>query len=286
MQSTSDVQLDGQVAVVTGGTAGIGKAVCLALAGQGANVVIVGRDGARLERTVLEIERQGRGSALGARGDVRDERDMENMAEAAVERFGRIDILIAAAGILRLGGSTLKTLVQMPLAEWDEVVDTNLKGVFLSNRAVLPIMIRQRGGHIINLSSTSGRKGYAFDTAYCASKFGVIGFTEAVAEEASEHDIKVHALLPGAIDTPMWDQNGPIGRPGFALPVERVAELVLHMLVDAPDTTVVSPVIEPFVKPPRDGWLNAPGDLNPAQMGDPAAQQMAATTHTGRGTQV
>jgi len=259
MQPTTELRLDDRVAVVTGGTVGIGRAVCLSLAELGAHLVVVGRDRARLEQTALEIEQKGRGETFAFRGDVCQEQDMEGLAAETTERFGRIDILIASAGILRAKGSSLKTLVQMSAAEWDDVLDTNLKGVFLSNRAVLPIMIRQRSGHIINLSSTSGRKGYAFDTAYCASKFGVIGLTEALAEEARMYGIKVQVLLPGAVDTPMWDQNGPIRRPEFALPVERVAEVLIHALAEAPDTTVISPVIEPFGKPAREGWLRGPG---------------------------
>ncbi len=271
MQSSEPSQLENRVAIVTGGTVGIGKAVCRDLARRGAHVVVVGRNLSRARQVAGEIDALADGGVLAFRGDVRSESDMEEMAQAVVRKFGRIDILVASAGILRPRGNSLKTLVQMSLTEWSDVIDTNLKGVFLSNRAVLPEMIGRRCGHIINLSSTSGLKGHAFDTAYCASKFGVMGLTKSLADEVRGYGIKVHALLPGAVDTPIWEQNGPLRRPDFALPAERVAELVLHMLVDAPDTTVVSPIIEPFAKPPRAGWLNTPGDVNSAQMGDPAA---------------
>lgn len=254
MPSMAEKQLDGQVVVVTGGTAGIGRAVCLCLAAHGAHVVIVARNRERLERTAAEVRRQASRRPLCVCGDVRREDDMNDMARATVKRFGRIDALVASAGILRPRGRELKTLVQMSPREWDEVVDTNLKGVFLSNRAVLPAMLTRRCGHIVNLSSTSGRHGYAFDSAYCASKFGVISLTEALAEEVRSYGVRVQVLLPGAIDTPMWDQNGPLPRPEYALPPERVADVVLHLLVTAPDAIVVAPVIEPFVTAVREGW--------------------------------
>ena len=248
-------ELDEQIAVVTGGTVGIGRAVCEALARLGVSVVVVGRQRDRVERVTRELEAAGDHRILGVAGDVRSERDMERMARSALERFGRIDVLVASAGILRARGASLKTLWQMSPAEWDEVVDTNLRGVFLADRAVLPAMIGQRRGHIINVSSTSGRKGYAFDTAYCASKFGVIGLSESLAEEVRSYGVKVQVLLPGSIDTPMWDQNGPIRRPEFALPVERVAELITYLITAPADTVIVEPAIEPFGKPPRSGWL-------------------------------
>lgn len=256
------------VVVVTGGTVGIGRAVCRAFARCGAAVVIVGRDRDRIESVEKELD----GDAcrvLGIRADVRSERDMERMARRTLERFGRIDVLVASAGILRARGAPLKMLSQMSVAEWDEVIDTNLRGVFLADRAVLPAMIERRRGQIINLSSTSGRRGYAFDTAYCASKFGVIGLTESLSEEVRAYGIKVQVVLPGAIDTPMWDQNGPIRRPEFALPAQRVAELIVRLVRATPDTVIVEPVIEPFAKPSLGGWLgDAPGKLPSVREGE------------------
>ena len=146
--------------------------------------------------------------AIGFALDVRNENDMELMARGAVERFGRIDALVASAGLLRAGRPHL--VQNTPTAEWDVVMDTNLRGVFLSNRAVLPVMTTQGYGVIINLSSTSGRRGLAYDAAYCASKFAVIGFSEALREEVRRHGVNVHVLLPGPVDTPIWKQNAPI----------------------------------------------------------------------------
>ncbi len=237
--------LVGRVAIVTGGTVGIGRATCAALAGSGARVAVVARRPDRIEETIAELGRlEGAPRAAGYSLDVRNESDMEEMARRVEDEFGRIDILVAAAGVLRPRGTSLKTLVDTTAAEWDEVLDSNLRGAFLADRAVLAAMIRQRSGDIINVSSTSGRKAYAFDTAYCASKFGLLGLTQALAEEIRSYGIRVQALLPGAIDTPMWEQNGPLKRPGYALKAQRVADLILEMLTLPRDTMMIEPAVE------------------------------------------
>lgn len=236
-----------QVAIVTGGTVGIGLCTSIALARAGARVIVVGRNRDRLGCALSEIERQsGFPGSLGLSLDVTRESDMEEMAGRAWDHFGRIDILVAAAGVLRAKGGFPRTVQQMSTAEWNEVIDTNLKGVFLANRAVIPTMIRQRSGNIVNLSSTSGRKGLAFDSAYCASKFGVIGLSEALAEELRQYGIRVQALLPGAIDTGMWDQNGPIPAPRDILAPEWVADAVVRLITLPKDTFLETPVVEPL----------------------------------------
>ncbi|MCD8489377.1 SDR family NAD(P)-dependent oxidoreductase [Oscillatoria amoena NRMC-F 0135] len=231
-----------KVAIVTGGTGGIGQATCRALVAAGANAVIVDRCLDRIE--ALQAELPG-AETLGLALDVTQESDMEAMAAKTLERFGQIDFLITCAGILRAPGTSPKPLLQVSEAEWDCVLDINLKGVFLSNRAVLPAMIQRRSGMIINLSSTSGRQGKAHDAPYCASKFGVIGLSESLAEEVRLHGIKVQAILPDAVDTPLWEQNGPI-KPEYALPATQVADLIVYMLTLPTDTMLVAPVIAPF----------------------------------------
>jgi NAD(P)-dependent dehydrogenase (short-subunit alcohol dehydrogenase family) len=256
--------LKSKVIVVTGGTVGIGRSVCLALAGEGAKVVVVGRDVERLSETVEELERLSCGADhSGFALDVSIEADMQALAERTLGRYGRIDALIAAAGILRAKGGKLRTVKQMTVDEWDEVIDVNLRGVFLSNRAVLPAMIAQGSGDIINISSTSGRKGLAFDSAYCASKFGVIGMTEALAEETARFGIRIQVLLPGAIDTGMWDQNGPVPRPGDILGSQQVADVILYMLALPRDTMLFSPVIEPLKVNLNPLWMKKTGAPKP-----------------------
>jgi 3-oxoacyl-[acyl-carrier protein] reductase len=137
-------------------------------------------------------------------------------------------------------------LVEVTVDEWNDVIDINLKGVFLSNRAVLPTMIAQRSGTIINLSSVSGLQGRAHDGPYCASKFGVIGLSQSVADEVRSYGVKVQALMPHAVATPFWEQNKPAPMPGDALPPERVADLIVFILLQPEDTILVGPVIAPL----------------------------------------
>jgi NAD(P)-dependent dehydrogenase (short-subunit alcohol dehydrogenase family) len=177
------------------------------------------------------------------------------MITETLAQHGRIDILIAAAGILRPSNGAVRHLADMPRQEWEEIISTNLTGTFLTNRAVLPQMIEQGSGQVINVSSTSGRRGYAYDSAYCASKFGVVGMTEALAAEMRPHGIRVQLLLPGAVETPMWAQNGPIPRPERVLPVERVADLVAFLVTLPADTECTETVIEPRRLTDRPAWL-------------------------------
>lgn len=248
--------LRGQVAVVTGGTAGIGRVAAAALAASGASVVVVGRSAERAKQAAQMLDRSApEAGVVGWAYDVCNEHDMTRMAQATLERFGRIDVLVAAAGVLRARAGQLRTAVDTSIEEWDYIVDINLKGTFLSNRAVLPAMIAQRAGQIVNISSTSGRRGYAFDTAYCASKFGVIGLSQALAEEVRHHGIRVQTLLPGAIDTQMWEQNGPIPKPRDCIDADEVAQLVVYLASLPGDTFCPEVVIEPLKRhePPR--WL-------------------------------
>lgn len=241
--------LKAKVAIITGGAGGIGKAACRALASAGAHVVIVDLPGPNLDKLGQELDKQvatGRYADCLALGlDVSREVDMQRLAPLTLERFDRIDILVTCAGILRAPGTLPKPMVDVSLEEWQIVLDVNLKGVFLSNRAVLPAMIKQRDGIIINVSSTSGRQGRAHDAPYCASKFGVAGLTESLAEEVRPRGIRVQAIFPDAVDTPLWEQNGPI-KPEHVLAPERVADLILFMVALPADTLLVAPAIAPF----------------------------------------
>jgi len=257
--TTSDIKktpdrpggLDGQIAIVTGGTSGIGRQVCLALAQAGATVVVVGRNSARLVAVVAEVEavsaaRAFSPGALGLKLDVCREEDMAKMAAQTLKHFGRIDILVANAGILRGEGSRPTMLLKLTSQEWDRVVDTNLKGVFLSNRAVLKTMREQRFGQIINVASLTGRRAVALDTPYSASKFGVVGLTEALAQEMQPYGVRVQGLLPGNTDTPIWSQNEPLPRAAQTLPASRVAGLIVFMLTRPHDSTLGELAIAPL----------------------------------------
>lgn len=240
----------GQVAIVTGGASGIGLAVSQRLAQAGAQVMIVDSHQEAIAGAVAEIGASAapesvRGLAL----DVRHPDDMARMREETVASWGRIDILVACAGIMRGVPGRPQTVRDTPVDAWDRVIDTNLTGVFLSNNAVLPTMQKQKSGNIVNLSSTSGRRGLALDAAYCASKFGVIGLSESLAEEVRPQGIRVQVVLPEMVDTPMLDQNGPLPRPATMLTADQVADLILHLLRLPPDTVMLSPVLRSLEPP-------------------------------------
>jgi len=249
--------LAGRVAIVTGGSAGIGRLTAVALAHRGASVAVVGQNSERLAGACGEIRAAAATDSIALALDVRCESDMAAMAAQTIERFGRIDILVHSAGVLRPMGSGLKRIDQTSVAEWDHVVSTNLTGTFLANRAVLPQMIRQRSGDIVNLSSKSGRRGLAFDGPYCASKFGVVGLTEAIAEEVKSYGVRVQSLLPGMFLTGVWSQAGPLPAPAQLPPAERVAEMIVHMISLPPDTTLGSTIIEPSASQAETGWRGA-----------------------------
>jgi 3-oxoacyl-[acyl-carrier protein] reductase len=197
--------LAGRTAVVTGGTRGIGLAIARALAEDGASVVVSGRDAARLESAVSELEGLG-AAAVGVAADQSKREDCDRLVDAAKERFGRIDVLVNNAGITRD-----QLLVRMKDDEWDQVMDTNLRGVFLMTRAVAKSMMRQKSGRIVNITSTAGAMGNPGQVNYSAAKAGVIGLTKAAARELAHWNILVNAVAPGLIETDMT-----AGLPGAA----------------------------------------------------------------------
>jgi len=237
--------LRGKVVIVSGGTGGIGFATARAVGELGASVVVADLDPARVEAVAGELAGLGAAGTLGVAIDVRREEDHARLVQATLERFGRIDALIVCAGILRKRGTAPKLVVDTGVDEWDDVMSINLRGVFLANRAVLPTLVAQRSGLIVNVSSVQGLQGRAYDSAYCASKFGVIGLSQAVADEVKSYGVKVQALMPAAVATPFWEQNLPAPMPGDAMPPERVADVIVFMLLQPEDSVLVGPVIAP-----------------------------------------
>lgn len=241
-------ELSGKVTIVTGAASGIGRACAQLLHGERSKLVLVDINEEPLLQFAGELCSVATASddVLALPLDVSNESDTVRMADEALRRFNRIDNLISCAGILR-GGKTLVTIADTSFAEWQKVIEINLTGTFLTNRAVLPAMISQNRGNIINVSSTSGRQGRPYDGPYCASKFGIIGFSESLAEEMSSLGIRVQTVLPDAVETPLWEQNSSAAlRPPALLPPERVAEFIVYLLTLPQDTFLLNPVIAPF----------------------------------------
>ncbi|MBF8299792.1 MAG: 3-oxoacyl-[acyl-carrier-protein] reductase [Acidobacteria bacterium] len=223
----------GKIAIVTGASRGIGRAVAVLLASRGAHVVAVAR-GDHAGATVAAIQDAG-GTADAASLDVTDTGSVAAMVGGALERHGRIDILVNNAGIARD-----QLLLRMKREDWDQVIATNLTAAFACAQAVIKPMMKQRGGRIIGISSVVGQAGNAGQTNYAASKAGLIGFSKALAREVASRHITVNVVAPGLIDTDMtraiadtaqrdWASQIPLGRLGAT---EDVAAAVCFLASD------------------------------------------------------
>ncbi len=224
--------LQDKVAVVTGASRGIGKAIALALASEGAAVAVnYASASAAAEAVVAEIESMG-GMAIAIQADVSKPDQVDGFIAAVMEKWGRVDVLVNNAGITR---DTL--LLRMGLEEWQAVIDLNLTGVFLCTKAISKIMLKQRSGRIINIASVAGQMGNPGQANYSAAKAGVIGFTKTVAKELSTRSITVNAVAPGFIETDMTEglkadailKFIPLGRYGKP---EEIAGMVRFLAAD------------------------------------------------------
>ena len=202
-------RFEGKVAVVTGGAKGIGLAVSRRLAGEGAKVVLTGRDTAALESAAAELRATGV-DALPLAADAAREHEADRVCAATLEAFGRADILVNNAGVTRDG-----LLLRMSDEDWDQVLETNLKGAFRMIRAFGRPMVKQRWGRIVNVSSVIGLIGNAGQANYAASKAGLLGLTKAVAKELASRHITVNAVAPGFIQTAMTEALGEKVREGL-----------------------------------------------------------------------
>lgn len=238
--------LRGQVAVVTGGSSGIGLAAAQALAGCGCRVVVAGRNAERVAAAVTMLD-----GALGvADCDVGRATDVERLFAETSQRFGPVDILITSAiSVRNPAGKLPKSVAQLAEEDWDDVLNSGLKGVFLTNRAAAQSMVPRGRGQILNLSSAyAARRGYAFGGAYCAAKFAVTALTEALAAELAPVGIRVLSLLPGVVDTPLVSGT-QLGKHGKLTPAD-VGTWIALMAALPLDIVLDNPVLLPFGAPP------------------------------------
>jgi 3-oxoacyl-[acyl-carrier protein] reductase len=229
-------RLVNKVAIVTGGGTGIGRGIALALAGEGAHVVVCGRRMDRLEQTVQALRQVG-GSALAVQADISDVQDVDRLAATAMVTFGKIDILINNAGIAD-GGE----LHELAPKTWDRVMQTNLRGPYLTMRRVLPVMRLQGGGHIINIGSESGLEYYAGDTVYGVSKHALNDLGEFAQRENQEFNIRVNTICPGMVITEMTENSIGLDHSKCLYP-EDIADLVIWLLTRRPNIKIGTPIL-------------------------------------------
>lgn len=213
--------LEEKIAIVTGAASGIGKAVSLALTDQGAVVAVVDIRIDQAQKVVTEIEALG-GKAIAIQADVSQESAVENAVQQTKAAFGKIDILVNNAAI-----EILTPMVSVTVEQWDQVINTNLRGAFLFTKAALQEMLAQGGGTIVNIGSVDGTRGRANGAAYAASKAALIAFTESLADEMAKYNIRANILCPAGVNTAMWRVTHSQVDPLSVLQPEDVAEMVV-----------------------------------------------------------
>lgn len=216
--------LNGKVAVVTGGSRGIGLAIARALVADGARVAITGRTASHLSAAQRSLEGAGPGAVETLQADVRKADDVKRAIDAAVSRFGGLDIVVNNAGV-----GIFTEVASMTPAQWSEVLDTNLTGVFHVCRSAIPHLRRRGGGFIVNISSLAGKNPFVDGAAYCASKAGLNAFSEALMQEVRHDGIRVAYVLPGSVATG-FSSGDPEKGADWKIAPEEVADVVLHLL--------------------------------------------------------
>lgn len=218
--------LKNKTAIITGAGKGIGRAIATALAKEGVNLGLMARTASDLEALKESLSKEYGVSVYTATADVSSRYEVEAAVSKLKEELGRIDILINNAGIATFG-----TVAEMDPEEWERIIQVNLLGTYYVSRAVLPAMLDQNSGDIINISSTAGEKGFATGSAYCASKFGIMGLTESLLQEVRKKNIRVVALTPSTVNTDLARTNNlSIGEEDRMMQPEDVAELTLAAL--------------------------------------------------------
>jgi 3-oxoacyl-[acyl-carrier protein] reductase len=248
------VRFEGAIAIVTGASRGVGRETALRLAAEGAVVLAMARDRAALEDVAREARSAGTTGAVHAVPlDVRDRASVREAVASRASDPGTVDILVANAGVERV-----RPLVETSDEDVDVTLDTNLAALIELTRAVLPGMLAHGRGHIVAVASMAGLRGFADDAVYCATKFGVIGFMEALDEEVRARGVKVTTICPGAIDTDLlrWLAPDDPARRHLLRPPD-VAEAILWALAQPPHVVVDRVVLRPFSEPPYGPMIDA-----------------------------
>jgi 3-oxoacyl-[acyl-carrier protein] reductase len=217
-------------ALVTGSGRGIGKETAVLLAAKGLNVIVCSRTQTEIDNVLREIKSLEGGNAMGKRCDVSIASDVNNLVEEVLKKYGRIDVLINNAGI-----SYVKKLIDTTEKEWDQTLDINLKGPFLLCKASVPHMMKNNLGVIINVSSGAGKVGFEDISAYCASKFGLMGLTESLTWEVANYTIRVMTICPGEVSTKMQENVDSIyyqSNKDNMIQPKTVAEKIVEMVFD------------------------------------------------------
>lgn len=222
------LHLDNQVAIITGGGRGIGKAAAMALARGGVRIVVAARTASEIEAVANEIQTMG-GEALAIQTDVSKEEDVQHMVQKTVEAYGRVDILVNNAAV----NIRPKSIVDLTLEEWNWLMSINLTGVFLCSKYVLKHMMHQQSGKIVNVSSIGGRKGGKGRTPYRPSKAALINLTECIAAEAKEYNVNVNTVCPGATVTKMIRDLYPDRDTRTMMTPDDVANVIVYLVSDS-----------------------------------------------------
>ncbi|MCG3207941.1 MAG: putative oxidoreductase [Anaerolineae bacterium] len=233
------MDLRDKVVIITGASSGIGAEIARTLAAEGAAVVLAARSMSKLERVAAELAATG-AATMALPTDVTREADCQALVSAVVDAFGRLDVLVNNAGY-----APPASLPDTTEAIWDATIDSCLKGVFLMTRAVVPHMLQNGGGTVVNISSVAGKAGFENRTAYCAAKWGVHGFTEALRAELGRQNIRAHLICPAAVATPWWDTANnpqPLDVLDKMIKPEEVAEAVCWVLTQ-PDRLQIDEVV-------------------------------------------
>jgi len=238
-------ELQGKVAIVTGGTRGIGFSIAQRLLAEGARVFICGRNDGRLKSALDALGKQSNGNVEGVVANVRRYEDCRKVVHGAAERFGGIDILVNNAGL-----GYFKPVDELTPEEWDETIETNLSGVFYCCREAIPFMRKRGGGYIFNISSLAGVNPFAGGSAYNASKFGLNGFSEAMMQDVRYDGIRVSYIMPGSVDTDFGGEPGSRSKASWKLTGEDIAKAVVDLYL-FPKTALASRIEMRPSQPPR-----------------------------------